>query len=369
MSRPSSPSYMIGGVAIASKCSLRTAQNEQASTSDDTLGFGGLRPSTVQPGLFTLLPRQCSYPSGLIKVNREISDPTACFSPFAGAGLTKNRSLYDGVSRIQTTNKVQGEDEFVPQKLVDVLSDGVYLLAASQDSFIGVSLSPSVDPTTFIRSRLSVQLDGPPSPSDIPSRPKAPLQIYNSSLTLPEVDVPYHVPQLPNEPSNVEQGAYQHARNHHRRGLKALPATLPGPAHIADVVEGVTRPKPATERSSRTSVSTYSNLKKVDSQSPTHDFAVVIVERESSGETDYSEPTNHEDASIQSSEHSIAAKAANIIRDWNIESTSEEQQRLEWEVYGKGQLKTSPACHKAAWRKDLLVRDCQHQIRTKLRSK
>jgi len=369
MSRPNSSSYLISGALFASKYSLGTAQDEQASTSGDTLGFGGLRPLTVQPELFTLLPRQCSYPSGHIKVNHEINDPTAGFSPFARVGLLKDRSLYDGVSRIQTTNKVQGEDELVPQKHVDVLSDGVYLLTASQDSFIGVSLSPSVDPTTFIRSRLSVQLDGPPSQPDVFSPPKSPLQNHNSSLTLPEVDIPYHVPQLRNQLSNAEEGAYQQARNHRRRGLKALPATLPGPAYIAEVVEGVPRPEPATERSSRTSVSTYSSLKRVSSRSPVHDFAVVIVERESSGETDYSGPTNHEDASIQSSEHSIAAKAANLIRDWKIESNCEEQQRLEWEAYGKCQLKTGPACHRAAWRKDLLSRDCQHQIRTKLRSK
>lgn len=361
MSSPSPSPYVIGDAAFAYQYSPETAQKVQASSSGDISGFGNLRPLTIQPELFTLLPRQCSFPSGHISANRGANDSTRGFSPFVGGEVLNNRSLCDSVSCLEKTNRFEVEDELVPQKHVDVLSDGVYLNTASQDSFIGVSLSPSVAPTTFNRSRSSVQLDGPP---------RSPPPKYNSSSRVRDSNIPNHISRLPNPPSNIDLSTDQHARQLQRRGAKALPATLPGSAYSADVFDGVPRSEPATRRSSRTSVRTYSSLQKSRSRSPEHDFAVIIVERESSGEcSDYGEPTNHKGAAIQSNKHSIATKAANIIRDWKVESNSEEQQRVEWEAYGKRESKTGSAFQRTAWRKDLLLRDCQHQIQTKLRSK
>lgn len=370
MSWPCSSPYFIGDTTFAYDYSPGKAQNAQANSSGNTFGVGNSYPSTIEPELFTFLPHQSSYPSGHIRANRGADDHADGFSYFARGELLKNRSLYDGVSYLERIDRFEAQGEHVPQKHVDVLSDGVYLNTASQDSFIGVSLSPSVGPITFTRSRLSVQLDGPPSQSNTSSTPESPFQQHSSSLTLRESNDPNYNSRLLDQPSNLEQDAYQQSPQHHWRGPKTLPATLPGPAYDADVFDRVRRPESATKRSSRTSLRTYSSLKKDRSRSPEHDFAVVIVERESSGEsTDYGEPKNDKGDFKQSSKHSIAAKAANIIRDWKIESNSEEQQRLDWEAYGKYELETGLACHRTAWRKDLLLRDCQQQIQTKLRSK
>lgn len=370
MAWPSCSPYFIVNTAFGYDESPDTARNVHVSISGNTFGLGCSHPLTTQLKLSALLPRQCSYPSGHIRFNRVPDSSTRGFSQFAPGEPLANRRLYDSISYSRTTSRFENHDDVIQQKHVDVLSDDVYLNTASQDSFIGVSLFSSEGPITFTRSRVSVQLDGPPFQSNTLSTPRSLTQDDSASLTVHESNIPDCVPRPPNQPSNAEELAYQHEGQHHSKGAKALPAALPRPAYSTNVFDGVSGPKPATRRSSKTSVRTYSSLRKDRTRSPGHDFAVVILERESSGEsTDCSEPPNYKGSSIQFSEHSIAAKAANIIRDWKIESNWEEQQRMGWEAYGKYQLETGPASHRIAWRKDLRLRDCQHQIQTKLRSK
>lgn len=342
-----------------------TGQNAQINLSKNDFGVRNLHASTIEPELFALLPRQVSYPSGrIIAVDHGTNDSRDDVSSSAERELSNNQSLYDGVSHFESTERSGAQGE-LPQKHVDVLSDGVYLLMASRDSFIGVSLSPSACLTTSARSRRSVQLDGSPSqPDSSSSGLRSPSRKYNSTLRSHGSSILNHDARLLSQPSNLERQAYKHAQGMPLGGLKALTAKRPGTAHSPKAAGRVTKGP------SKTSVRTYSSLRGSEDKSPTHDFAVTIVERESSGEsTDYGEPTNDKGAFIPSSKHSIAARAANVIRDWKIESNSEEQQRLDWEVYAKYELETGPACHRAAWRKDLLLRDCQREIQNQLRSK
>lgn len=364
MSWPSSSSSFGRNTAFTYENSLGTDQNAQISPSNNDLRIGDLHASTVEPERLVLLPRQVSYPSGHIAVNHGANDSRDDFSSSAERELLNNQNLYDRVSHFDRAER-SGAQEELPQKHVDVFSDGVYLITASRDSFIGVSLSRSACLTTSTSSRRSVQLDGPPSqPDSSSSGLRSPFRASNSSSRFHGSRILNHEARLPSQPSKLERQAYKQAQEMPLGGLKALTATRPGTAHSPKAAGRVTKGP------SKTSVRTYSSLRGSEDKSPTHDFAVTIVERESSGEsTDYGEPTNEKGAFIPSSKHSIAAKAANVIRDWKIESNSEEQQRLKWEAYAKYELENGPACHRAAWRKDLLLRNCQREIQNQLRSK
>lgn len=364
MSWPSSSSFFGRDTALVYENSSATGQNTQINPSNNDFEIGVLHASTVEPERLALLPRQVSYPSGRIAVNQGANDSRDDVSTSAEREFLNNQSLYDGVSHFERTERSGAQDE-LPQKHVDVLLDGVYLITASRDSFIGVSLSPPAYLTSSTRSCRSVQLDGPPSQQDSwSSGLKPPSRKHNSSLRFHGSSILNHDARLLSQPSNLERQAYKPAQKMRLGGLKALTATRPSTAHSPKAAGRVTKSP------SKTSVRTYSSLRGSEDKSPTHDFAVTIVERESSGEsTDYGEPTNDKGAFIPSSKHSIAARAANVIRDWKIESNSEEQQRLNWEAYAKYELETGPACHRAAWRKDLLLRDCQREIQNQLRSK
>ena len=371
MSRPSPSRYSVDDPTFTNNSPQGRARNSQLNWSETTNILGTLQPSTIRPEPFALLPRQFSYPSGHIGADRGANESANGFSYIAGEELRDSQSLDDGLSYLERIDRSGAEGEVVPQRHVDIFSDGVYLNTALQDSFIGISLSPSVGPTTLSRSRVSVQLDGPPSQSDVSLIPGYLPRKHNSSLILGVSNVRNHVSQLPSQPSsNAELDPYQPAGQHQPRGLKTLSATLPGTAYEIGASRSLETAGRPAKGSSKTTIRTYSSLRKSRDKSPAHDFAVTVVERESSGEsTDYGEPMNDEGASIQSGEHSIAAKAANIIRDWKIDSYAQEHQRLSWEAYGKHELENGPACYKTAWRKDLLLRDCQHQIQSKLRSK
>ena len=335
-----------------------------SSLSSNTPASKNLPASSPELAVRTLFSCQFSYPSGHLDINRGVNDSTDNSYNFAHGGLCSDRSLYDDLSYSKKTGRVGAEDELVPLEHVDILSDGVYLTTASPDSFIGVLLSPVGGRTAFAKNCLSAQADGPTSQPHPTSTPEPLSQPYTSSFTLRET-------QNANQPVNLDFHSYRHVPDSVSRGLKALPAALPGAAYNVGASGSLRTTERTTKETSKTSVKAYSSLRegrKGGDQSPAHDFAVVIVERESSGEsTDHG--TNDECASIESSKESIAAKAANIIRDWKMESNTLEQQRLELKAYAQREIDSGPACFRAAWKRDLLLRDCQNQIQAKLQSK
>lgn len=122
-----------------------------------------------------------------------------------------------------------------------------------------------------------------------------------------------------------------------------------------------------TKESRRTFLTSYSSLQKGD-PNPAHDFQVVIVERESSGE---SSAFSDEDGSVPGpgslEKRNTAIKALGIFHEWDLETIQQDQQQLDWGTFGREQQVRGCAKYKSAWRRDMLLRNCKRQIQAKLR--
>lgn len=335
---------------------------------NETSSLPGQQQVTFERELSTLIPRQISYTSALVGTSFGASGFPENSSYVPRAYLPGIQGSFDGASDLDNTGRTEGRSEFVPQRQVDVYSDGLYLNAASKDSFIGVSLSPP-PPTREVIS--TVQFEKAPSQSETTSTPRSPsrhakLSCFKTPMTVRSLSTPLSSEQ----PRALSFESSTQAHGDYPRGLKALSKTL---TDVAYDVRSPTKQRiaePRTKELRRTSVTSYSSLKKGSGRKPAHDFEVVIVERESSGESSEDGDRNDlEFASGYPKEHSAAVKAVDIFREWKVESIAQEQQRLDWETYGKLEQASGSIRFKTAWTKDLLLRNCQRQIQAKLRGK
>ncbi|KAI9877318.1 MAG: hypothetical protein M1830_004248 [Pleopsidium flavum] len=339
------------------------AESNHNASLDETSSLPDQHQVTFWSGLSSFVPRQLSYSSALIGTSVGASAVQESFSYVPGAYSSGIRGSFDGPSDLDNIAGTEGRSGFVPQKHIDVYSDGVYLNTASGDSFLGVSYSPPPPPTTTLEDIRTVQFKKALQQPQTTLTPRSPSRHAKSSCLRS-----LSTPLSPDQPRDLGFESSTQAHADYPRGLQALSKTVPEVAYDVSLPAKQRISEQGPRGSRRTSVTSYSSLKKGRATKLAHDFEVVIVERESSGESsEYGDGNDLEFSSGCPKEHTAAVKAVNIFRKWKVESIAQEQQRLDRETYGKHEQASGSIRFKTAWTKDLLSRNCQRQIQAKLR--
>ncbi len=333
--------------------------------------FENLQNTIDEHKLSTSLTQQLSYFSALVEASFHSTDSLASlFDVVEGNGLGV-REMYDGASDLDVGDKVDEGRAPVQQEHVDVHSDGVYLNTASTDSFIGVSLSPPAHQSTFPDTRPFTRFKRvQPLPETYPAHASPTFNTrrdHGSSIKgLPDLSTT--VPPTGCRSLSVENATPR--RGTRSKSLNTRSRTPPETSQEVDFLPMLPPSGREIKGLRRTSLTKFSNLKTGKSDEPVHDFDVVIVERESSGESStYAESSNEEADSSKLSEQTIAGQAFKIVQEGKIEAIAQEQKRLDWEAYGQQQRENGPIRFRPAWTKDLLLRECKRQIQDKLCSR